>query len=74
MDFDELHNKLTAWWLDVAPSRQRELLMMPRPPLPWLDESITEAGLTPADVDRFLNDKRREPEPTRDSGLNPKVD
>ena len=74
MEFDELDNKLTAWWLEIAPSRQRELLMVPPPPLPWLDESIADAGLNAADVDRFLHDKRLELEPTRDAGLNPKVD
>ena len=74
MELNELDNKLTAWWLEIAPSRQRELLMVPLPPLPWLEESIADAGLTAADIERFLNDKRRELEPTRDSGLNPKVD
>lgn len=74
MEFDELTNKLTAWWLEIAPSRQRELLMVPLPPVPWLDESIANAGLNAADVDQFLHDKRRELEPTRDAGLNPKVD
>ena len=74
MEFDELDNKLTAWWLDIAPSRQRELLTVPLPPVPWLDESIADAGLTATDVERFLHDKRRELEPTRDAGLNPKVD
>jgi len=74
MDFDELDNKLAAWWLEIAPSRQRELLMVPLPPMPWLDESIADAGLDAAEIHRFLHDKRRELEPTRDSGLNPKVD
>jgi hypothetical protein len=74
MEFDELDNKLTAWWLEIAPSRQRELLMVPSPPMPWLDESIAEAGLNAADVHRFLDDRRRELEPTRDAGLNPKAD
>ena len=73
MDFDELDNKLTAWWLEIAPSRQRELLMVP-PPLPWLDESMANAGLSVAEVDGFLHDKRRELEVTRDAGLNPKMD
>lgn len=74
MDFDELDNKLTAWWLEIAPSRQRELLMVPPPPLPWLDESMANAGLSVAEVDGFLHDKRRELEVTRDAGLNPKMD
>jgi hypothetical protein len=74
MELDEVDNKLTAWWLDIAPTRQEELLMEPRPPMPWLEESIAEAGLSAADVDRFLEDKRRDLEPTRDAGLNPKVD
>lgn len=68
----ELEDKLTAWWLDIAPSRQAELLMVPQPPMPWLDESLAPAGLDLADVHRFLDDKRREP--TRDAGLNPKID
>jgi hypothetical protein len=74
MESNELDNKLTAWWLEIAPSRQRELLEVPLPPLPWLEESIADAGLTAADIERFLNGKRRELEPTRDAGLNPKVD
>jgi hypothetical protein len=74
MELDELDNKLTAWWLEIAPTRQRELLTVPRPPLPWLEESLAEAGLDAADVERFLSDKRDEPEPTRDAGLNPKAD
>ena len=74
MDPDERDNKLTAWWLQIAPSRQRELLEVPLPPLPWLDESIADAGLDPSDVHRFLDVKRRELEPTRDAGLNPKID
>ena len=72
MDLDDHDNKLTAWWLQIAPSRQEELLMQPLPPLPWLDESIADAGLDADDVRQFLDDKRRELEPTRDSGLNPK--
>lgn len=74
MELNELDNRLTAWWLEIAPSRQEELLMVPRPPLPWLDESMAEAGLDAVDVDQFLHDKRRDLEPTRDAGLNPKVD
>jgi len=72
MEFDELNNSLTAWWLDIAPSRQQELLVVPLPPVPWLDESIADAGLDAADVQRFLDVKRREPEPMRDAGLNPR--
>ena len=72
MDLDDDDNKLTAWWLDIAPSRQEELLTVPQPPLPWLDESIADAGLDAEDVRRFLADKRNELEATRDSGLNPK--
>lgn len=72
MDLDDHDNKLTAWWLQIAPSRQEELLTEPMPPLPWLDESIADAGLDAADVERFLADKRCELEPTRDSGVNPK--
>ncbi|MGD9995734.1 MAG: hypothetical protein AB7L17_07405 [Ilumatobacteraceae bacterium] len=74
MEPDDLEDKLTAWWLEIAPTRQRQLLEVPRPPLPWLDESLATAGLDLADVDRFLDQKRGEPEPTRDSGLNPKPD
>ena len=74
MDPDERDNKLTAWWLDIAPSRQQELLQVPLPPLPWLGESIADAGLDAADVHRFLDSKRDELEPTRDAGLNPKLD
>jgi hypothetical protein len=65
-------DKLTAWWLDIAPSRQEELLTVPTPAMPWLDESIAAAGLEPATVQQFLEDKRRELEPTRDAGLNPR--
>jgi hypothetical protein len=72
MDLDDRDNKLTAWWLQIAPSRQEELLTVPLPPLPWLDESIADAGLDVAEVQQFLSDKRRELEPTRDAGLNPK--
>ena len=71
MELDERDNKLTAWWLQIAPSRQEELLTEPLPPMPWLDESIAEAGLDAADVHRFLDDKRRELSPTRDAGVNP---
>ena len=74
MELDDLDNKLTDWWLEIAPSRQAELLMVPLPPMPWLEESLEDAGLDAADVEQFLHDKRRELEPTRDSGLNPKVD
>ena len=72
MDLDDRDNKLTAWWLDMAPSRQEELLMVPLPPVPWLAESIADAGLDAADVRQFLDDKRGELEPTRDAGLNPR--
>ena len=72
MEPDELENKLTAWWLDMAPSRQEELLTVPLPPMPWLQESIDDAGLDPADVQRFLEAKRRDPVITRDAGGNPK--
>lgn len=70
----ERDNKLTAWWLQIAPSRQEELLMVPQPPLPWLDESLADAGLDAADLHRFLETKRLDLEPTRDAGLNPKPD
>ena len=72
MEDDELENKLTAWWLDMAPSRQEELLMVPPPPMPWLDESIGDAGLQAADVQQFLVGKHRDPQITRDAGMNPK--
>jgi hypothetical protein len=72
MELDELDNKLTAWWLGIAPSRQEELLMVPLPPMPWLDESIADAGLDASDVQRFLDAKRGELESTRDAGLNPR--
>jgi uncharacterized protein YaiI (UPF0178 family) len=42
--------------------------------MPWLDESIAQAGLDAADVRRFLEVKRRDPVVTRDAGLNPKPD
>ena len=67
-------DRLTAWWLGLAPSRQEELLDAANPPLPWLAESLTEAGLDEATATEFLRDKRREVEPTRDAGLNPKPD
>jgi hypothetical protein len=72
MDLDDQDNQLTAWWLDIAPSRQEELLAVPQPPLPWLDESIAAAGLDRNDVERFIDEKRSKLDPTRDSGLNPK--
>lgn len=72
MDDTELTNKLTAWWLDIAPGRQEELLMVPMPPMPWLEASIEGAGLDPADVKRFLDAKRSDPEVTADAGGNPK--
>lgn len=72
MEHDELESKLTSWWLDMAPSRQEELLAVPQPPMPWLDESIADAGLGAADVQRFLEVKRRDPIITRDAGMNPK--
>ncbi len=72
MELEERNNKLTAWWLDIAPTRQEELLMVPVPPMPWLEESIADAGLDAADVRAFLDLKRRELEPTQDAGLNPK--
>ena len=72
MDDLELSNKLTAWWLGFAPQRQEELLMVPMPPLVWLDESIASEGLERADVDRFLDEKRRNPEISHDAGVNPK--
>ena len=72
MEDNELENKLTAWWLDMAQSRQEELLMVPQPPMPWLDESMADAGLHAADVRRFLEVKRRDPQITRDAGMNPK--
>src|SRR3954451_13640314 len=50
MEHEELTNKLTAWWLDIAPARQDELLVVPLPPVPWLDESIADAGLNAEDV------------------------
>ena len=72
MDNEELTNKLTAWWLDIAPSRQEDLLTVPPPPMPWFDESIAEAGLDASDVQRFLDAKRLDPDVVRDAGLNPK--
>lgn len=74
MEHNELDNQLTAWWLGIAPSRQEELLMVPPPPMPWLDESLADAGLDAADVQRFLDVKRLNPQLTRDAGLNPKPD
>ena len=68
----ELENKLTAWWLNIAPSRQEELLMVPPPAMPWLDESLANEGLDAADAERFLEVKRAEHAVTRDAGLNPK--
>ena len=70
----ENDDRLTAWWLGLAPSRQEELLETPTAALPWLEESIAEAGLDEAAVTAFLTAKRGEVEPTRDAGLNPKPD
>ena len=72
MEHDELENKLTAWWLDIAPARQEQLLMVPQPPMPWLDQSMADDGLNAEDVQRFLETKRHDPIITRDAGMNPK--
>lgn len=72
MASEEVDNKLTAWWLDIAPSRQEELLAVPTPPTPWLEESIADHDLAADDVHRFLEAKRRDPSITRDAGLNPR--
>ena len=72
MDPQELENRLTAWWLDIAPTRQEQLLSTPPPPMPWLDESLEQAGLDRADVDSFLDAKRLDQQTTRDAGLNPR--
>ena len=45
MRADDHEHRLTAWWLDIAPSRQEELLSAEPPPMPWLDASLAEAGL-----------------------------
>lgn len=74
MDPNAHDNKLTAWWLEIAPTRQEELLQVPMPPMPWLAESIADAGLDEAQVHRFLDLKRGVLDPTRDAGLNPKPD
>ena len=67
-------DRLTAWWLDLAPSRQEEALADPSPPPVWFTNSVAEAGLDPALVEAFLRAKRDELDPTRDAGLNPKPD
>jgi hypothetical protein len=72
-------NRLTAWWLGLAPSRQEEALASSTTDaaaaaLPWLEESIVEAELDPLAVAEFLRTKRSAIEPTRDAGLNPKPD
>jgi hypothetical protein len=74
MDQDDLANRLTAWWLDIAPSRQEELLAGSGTRPAWLDESIADSGLDEATVQTFLDDKRVELNPTRDAGLNPKLE
>lgn len=74
MDPNELENRLTAWWLGIAPSRQEELLSPDPPPMPWLDESLTQAGLRLDEVARFLHDQRDELRATRDAGLNARPD
>ena len=72
MDDNELENKLTAWWLDIAPARQEDLLTLPPPPMPWFEESIADADLDAEDVARFIDAKRNDPLVTRDAGGNPK--
>lgn len=72
MDTDDLENRLTAWWLQLAPSRQEELLSPDPPPMPWLEASLDQAGLDQTDVDRFLHDRRTHPEATPDAGLHPR--
>lgn len=76
MDADDRDNALAAWWLGLAPSRQEELLSAAPPPMPWLDESLADAGLDRDDLQRFLRAKRdapdAEPDTTRDAGLNPR--
>ena len=71
-------DRLTAWWLGLAPSRQEEALESSTdaeaPALPWLEASIDEAGLDEAAITEFLHRKRSEVEPTRDYGFNPKPD
>lgn len=75
MDSDErIDDRLTAWWLAIALSRQEELLMATPPPMPWLDESLATAGVGHDDVRRFLTEKRHELEATRDAGINPRPD
>ena len=67
-----LSDRLTAWWLDLAPSRQEELLAGETPV--WFAESVEQAELDRADVERYLRDKRDALDPTRDAGLNPRPD
>lgn len=74
MDADERQNRLTAWWLEIAPTRQAELLMVPPPPMPWLGESLELAGLEVDDVRRFLDSERGRLEATRDAGVSPRPD
>lgn len=72
MDPDERQNRLTAWWLEIAPSRQEELLMPTPPAMPWLTESLERAGLTMADVRQFLDDERGRLEAGPDAGVSPR--
>ena len=65
-------DRLTAWWLGLAPSRQEEVLAAPPATLAWFAESIAQADLDQATVEAFLRDQRDDVEPTRDSGINPK--
>jgi hypothetical protein len=65
-------NRLTAWWLGVAPSRQEELLDARDSDPPWLAESLAEVGLERSAVDEFLAAKRRERDDvSQDAGRDP---
>ena len=74
MHDEDLENKLTAWWLDIAPARQEDLLALPQPPMPWLAESLADVELDEADIQLFVEAKRHDPSVTSDAGLNPKPD
>ena len=67
-------NRLTAWWLGVAPTRQEELLDARDSDPPWLAASLAEADLADdrAAVDEFLAEKRRERDDvSQDAGRDP---
>jgi hypothetical protein len=67
-------NRLSAWWLGLAPSRQEEVLAGNEAAPAWLAASLEEAGLTGDDpsLRGFLASKRAERDSiSQDAGREP---